>query len=268
LLGVFALYAAEARTPTPADLELLGRATHVAGIAVQRHELDEQLRELAARLEAAREEERSGSAREIHDQLGQSLTAIKLDLSWIARRAASPAGLDIPRDVLLERLRATIALTDEVIQQVRRISAELRPGVLDDLGLTAAIEWQAQEFQKRTGVTCAVSSTLGETHLSRDVSTAVFRICQEALTNVARHANATRVEVSLEGGTDSLRLEVRDDGGGVPAEVIQSPKSLGLLGMRERARHIGGSTEVRAGAEGTLVSLEVPLMNVADREER
>jgi signal transduction histidine kinase len=260
VLGTFALYYTTPRSPSPAELDLITRATHVAGIAIQRHELDEQQRHLAARLEAAREEERAGIAREIHDQLGQSLTAIKLDIAWIAKQMRAPRN-DAPASTesLLERLGAASEMTDTVIHEVRRISADLRPGVLDDLGLLAAIEWQAQKFERSTGVPCTVRSNLGEARLERRVSTALFRILQESLTNVARHASATRVDVDLERTEQSLTLRVRDDGKGIDAGIAVDPTTLGLLGMRERARHVGGNVTVRRDANGgTLVSVEVP----------
>src|SRR6185312_17295153 len=154
----------------------------LAAIAIERRELEDQLRALSAHMESALEAQRTGIAREIHDELGQSLTALKMDIAWILRRAA---GDTLDRDGLTERLRGMSGLADGMIQQVRKISAELRPGVLDDLGLVAAIEWQAQEFEERTGVACFVKSG-GEGSVDRSTSTAVFRIFQEALTNVTR----------------------------------------------------------------------------------
>jgi signal transduction histidine kinase len=149
--------------------------------------------------------------------------------------------------------------TDEIIQQVRRISSELRPGVLDDLGLLAAIEWQAQEFEERTGTICNVESDVGDANLPRDVSTALFRVFQEALTNVARHANASHVGVRLAFAGDDLCLEVRDDGRGITEAQTGNPRSLGLLGIRERARHLGGAAAIAAEATGgTVVSVHVP----------
>jgi PAS domain S-box-containing protein len=264
VLGTFALYYREPRSPTPSDLEVIARATHVAGIAIQRHELDEQLRALSARIEAVREEERTGVAREIHDELGQALTALKMDVAWIARHADSEAGLD--KGVLLEKLGGISEMTDGIIDGVRRISAALRPGVLDDLGLVAAIEWQAQEFERRTSQTCAVHASIGDARFARQLSTDIFRIFQEALTNVARHADAKHVEVRLERVEGCLRMEVADDGKGIPHEAVQSQGSLGLLGIRERARRLGGVVSV-AGVpgKGTLVVVDVPLAPGAER---
>jgi signal transduction histidine kinase len=205
-----------------------------------------------------REQERTGIAREIHDELGQALTALSMDLAWIARRAGADSVL--ASDLLMEKVAPMLRMTEDVIKRVRRISAELRPGVLDDLGLLAAIEWQAQEFEKRAGVPCFIESNLGEERLERNLTTAVFRIFQEALTNVARHAQAGRVDISLSRDTACLRLEVRDDGTGISAEAARDGASLGLLGMRERARRLGGTAAIApAAGQGTAVVIELPL---------
>jgi len=252
VLGTFALYYREPRAPTADDIALIERATHLAGIAIEHIQLEDQLRELSAHVESVREDERTGIAREIHDVLGQGLTALKMDLAWLARRTTG-------QEPLLEKLRAMSEATDEIIQQVRRISTELRPGVLDDLGLLAGIEWQAQEFEGRTGTLCTVESNLGDAKLPRDVSTAIFRIFQEALTNVARHAEARHVGVRLDLADDVLDLEVRDDGKGITHAQAGNPRSLGLLGIRERARRLGGRATVAAGTQGgTVVSVRVP----------
>lgn len=222
-------------------------------------EFAHQLRELSAHIEAAREAERTGIAREIHDQLGQALTVLKMDLSWIARRASSEAGL--AREQLLEKVKALVQMTDETIDEVRRISAELRPGILDQVGLGAALAWKAKELEKRTQLACLVDSTLPpEAKLDRALSTAVFRVFQEALTNVVRHAEATRVDVVLAAREGALVLEVRDDGRGITPEQIDDPHSLGLLGIRERLRPFGGTIAfARAEPKGTVVTVRVPL---------
>jgi len=252
VLGTFALYYREPRAPTGEDLALIERATHLAGIAIEHLQLEDQLRALSAHVESVREDERTGIAREIHDVLGQALTALKMDLAWLARRATG-------QEALLEKLRAMSEATDEIIQQVRRISTELRPGVLDDLGLLAAIEWQAQEFEERTGTLCTVESNVGDAPLPRDVSTALFRIFQEALTNVARHAEAREVAVHLWLADGELRMEVRDDGRGITVAQAGNPRSLGLLGIRERARRLGGGAAIAAGPSGgTVVWVHVP----------
>src|SRR5262249_31405916 len=159
------------------------------------------LHALSDRIEAIREDERTGIAREIHDELGQALTALKMDIAWVARRLGEPAAIG---EKLVEMTRSA----DDIIRAVRRISAELRPRILDDLGLQAAIEWQAEEFTERTGTRCEVRSNLGDAPLGRALATAVFRIFQEALTNVARHAHATLVIVQLRLERRELKLEV------------------------------------------------------------
>ena len=259
VLGTFGFYYRAPRSPDASDLEITARAARLAGIAIDRSQLEQQLRDLSAHIESALEEERTGIAREIHDELGQSLTALKMDIAWIDRRAASPSG-ELDRAELREKLATMSALTDEVIGQVRRISAELRPGVLDDLGLVAAIEWQAQDFEERTGTACVVRSNRGDANVDRSLATAVFRIFQEALTNVTRHAAAKRVEVTIAIDDAALSLDVRDDGTGITVEAAQSRKSLGLLGMREHAHRFGGSLVVEAATpQGTRVALRVPL---------
>ena len=259
-LGTFELHYAEPRSPGRDDRELVARATYLAGIAITRTRLEEQLRALSARAEQVREDERSGIAREIHDDLGQALTAIKIDLSWLARRVSGDSSGS--GQTLLEKLDEMSRMTDEVIGRVRRISSDLRPGVLDDLGLLAALEWEASRFEERTGVSCVVASNLGDDVLERDLSTAVFRIAQEAMTNVARHAEASNVAIDLHRSDDgrSLRLRVRDDGVGILDEAAREPTSLGLLGMRERARRLGGTVcTSRLPEGGTLVEVIVPI---------
>jgi signal transduction histidine kinase len=213
----------------------------------------EQLRNLSAHLESVREEERTRLAREIHDELGQTMTALKMDLSWLSRR------LDSQREALLEKTHSMEALLDATIRTVQRLSGELRPGLLDDLGLAAAIEWQAGEFQKRTGIACDVRLSLGETMLSRNHATAIFRIYQETLTNVIRHARATRVSILLQAQEDRLILEVKDNGRGITEEETRGAKAFGLIGMRERVLALKGELAIsgRSG-QGTTVTVTVP----------
>lgn len=257
VLGTFALYYTEPRDSRPEDEVLVARATEIAGIAIQRHQLEQQLRDLTAHAEHAREEERIGIARELHDTLGQALTGLKMDVAWIARHVESG---DLPREALLEKAKTISETSDELIAVTRRISADLRPGVLDALGLLAAFEWQAQDFSERTGIHCDLTSNLGLTKIDRDTSTALFRVLQEALTNVARHANASHVDVKLELDGDELRLEVRDDGRGVTPEHAHGSQSLGLLGVRERARRLGGFAVIAGEpGKGTLLRVSVPV---------
>jgi len=214
----------------------------------------EQLRTLAARLQSIREEERSRIAREVHDVLGQTLTGIKMDAAWIL--AKLPEG----QTKLVARAKSMSSLIDSMVQMVRRIATDLRPGILDNLGLVAAVEWQASEFQTRTGIACQVTSNLRDASLASDSATAVFRIFQETLTNVARHAQATAVTVSLSEQQDRVVLQVADNGRGIDlAEVTQS-KSVGLIGMRERAAILGGDLVISgAPGQGTTVVLAIPL---------
>jgi signal transduction histidine kinase len=231
--------------------------SHVAGIAIERHELDEQLRQLAAHIDAAREDDRTVIAREIHDQLGQQLTLLKVDLAWIARRATADT---LARDQLLEKLGGIGELADELIAEVRRISTELRPAILDDVGLDAALAWQAEEFTRRTKIACTLHSGLSDDdHIPRAIATAVFRVFQEALTNVIRHAGATHVDVRIEEASTGLIMTVSDDGEGIAPDKLENPRSLGLLGMRERARRLGGTVTIeRRKPHGTTVTLELP----------
>lgn len=212
----------------------------------------EQLRGLAAHLLTIREEERARISREVHDELGQSLTAVKMDLAWLAARVPQKNAQ------MLERIRSTRQLADNIIQSVRRISTELRPAVLD-LGLAAAVEWQVQEFQIRSGIQCTVRLLTREV-IESNASTAMFRIFQETLTNVARHASATRAEVVLEKQRDRLVLLIRDNGRGFDQAVPSRSKSLGLLGMRERAAILGGRVSISsAPGKGTTVTAWIPL---------
>lgn len=245
-----------------------GQATRVIQVAVDVTEAkragerlrasEAELRALAARLQQIREEERARIAREIHDELGQALTALKLDLGWIRGRLGRPEAAS--------KLVAMSGLVDEMVRTVRRIATELRPGVLDHVGLAAAIEWEAGEFASRTGIPCVLHSALGDCPLERDLATAVFRIFQETLTNVARHADAGQVTVRLGNQDGWLVLEVSDDGRGINDAAIHNPGSLGLLGMRERALAFQGELELSGCAgQGTTVRLRLPLVAVRER---
>jgi len=225
--------------------------------ARDRERLEESLREvrrLAAHLQDSREHERRLIAREIHDELGHQLTALKIDLVSLERE------LQRTNSILASRATSMKALFDQVIGSVRRISSELRPGLLDDFGLATAIEWQAEAFEERTGVATEFVADAGDDSVSAAVQIAVFRILQEALDNVARHARADRVRVALRREHGELRLEVSDDGVGFDLKRPQPETALGLTGMRERAIGLGGSfrIETHPGA-GTNVALILPL---------
>jgi len=220
----------------------------------------ELLRRLLGRLQSLVEEEKMRLSRDIHDQLGQALTALKLELSRIRRMLLSD-GLAQQAAGIREIERSA----NRVIQMVRKISTELRPGILDELGVIAAIEWMAKDFQKRTGIGCKVTIRAVDTVSDTIRATAIFRIVQETLTNVVRHAAASQVNVSLEEKDDSLIVEVRDNGIGIREERIFGSKSLGLLGIRERVLMLGGETVIRGKhGEGTLVRVTLPMGNGAD----
>jgi signal transduction histidine kinase len=239
---------------TRALREAIQRAEHRKA-EEQLRESHEQLRALSMYLQTVREEERTSIAREVHDELGQALTSCKLDLSWLANRL--PRG----QKVLLEKARELSAQMDSTIQTVRRISTELRPGVLDHLGLAAALEWQANEFQNRTGIRCDVRSNLRETQLDQNLNTTLFRIFQETLTNVIRHAGATRVTAHLKQTDGRIILEVEDNGRGITRSEISNTLSMGLLGMRERAALLGGWFKIGrlAPGKGTRVRVSIPV---------
>jgi len=214
----------------------------------------EQLRDLSLHLESIREEERTNSAREIHDELGQLLTALKIDISWVSKRVPQAEAS------LVEKIGTMYELVDKAIQTVKRISSELRPGLLDDLGLAAAIEWQAQELRKRTDIDFEFRASPKEITLDRDRSTALFRICQEALTNVVRHANATRVKLSLQKKQGRILFRISDNGKGIEEKQLSDPKAFGLIGMRERARAWGGEVKITGTpGKGTVVAVSIPL---------
>jgi signal transduction histidine kinase len=218
-----------------------------------RRSLD-QLRALTTYLQYVREEERTRIAREVHDELGQALTGLKLDMSWIASKLGKSA------KPVQQKVKTMVDHIDSTIQTVRRIATELRPGILDSLGLIAAMEWQANEFQSRTGIPCVVTTTLEETIWDQDITTVFFRIYQETLTNIIRHAKATRVAVRLDQDNDTLVMTVSDNGRGISEEEMASTRSLGLLGMRERAMLVGGEVTLQgAPGKGTTVTLRVPL---------
>jgi signal transduction histidine kinase len=219
----------------------------------------ENLRALAARLLVVREEERTFLAREIHDVLAQDLTRLKIDLVWLQRRLAK-LGKGAAAGSLAARVAEMNQMAARVLHCVQRIATGLRPVVLDSLGLSAAVEWQARDFQDHSKIQCRASVPADEVTVGHDAATAVFRILQESLTNVQRHAHATRVEVSLRHEIGQLLLRVEDNGRGIRAQQLRDPRSIGLVGMRERALLLGGQLEIRShpGA-GTVIELRIPL---------
>jgi signal transduction histidine kinase len=264
-----ALQHAEAQS-TKAELEqLVNNRTEELQATIQKLELEnvqrertqeqlevsrEQLRSLSARLQATREEERARIAREVHDELGQQLTGLKMDIAWLRKKMREQ------QEPLLKKTRMMAELIDDTVQTVRKITQELRPGILDDFGLLAAIEWQVQEFQKRSGIECQLMSYVDEVRMPTESATAVFRVFQETLTNVMRHAGATRVEVTLEKYDGRLVLQIEDNGRGISERELHGAQSLGLLGMRERIHLLEGEIDIRGVAnEGTLVVVKIPL---------
>ncbi len=213
----------------------------------------QQLRDLTRYLQNAREKERSLIAREIHDEFGQALTALKMDLTWMSKRLPP----DTP--ILAGKITTMSKMVDDTIRMVQRIATALRPGLLDDLGLVAAMEWQMQEFAERSGITFELHTPEEETTLNRDFALTLYRIFQEALTNVARHANAASVRVELEVDPGEVLLIIGDDGDGITESELAATTSLGLIGMRERARSIGGDVIIQGvPGQGTTVTVCVP----------
>ncbi len=213
----------------------------------------ERLRALSAHVESVREEERRRLAREVHDTLGQALTGLKINLSLLGRRLSGDSELE-------ERVGSMASLVDATIKSVREIATELRPGVLDDLGLEAALEWQVKRFGEMTGLEAVFVSDAGDSQLDKSLAVSLFRIAQEALTNTARHAEAGRVEVRLAEEQGDVLLEIKDDGRGIEEAEASDRGGLGILGMRERAHMLGGEVEVKGSREaGTSVIVRIPL---------
>jgi PAS domain S-box-containing protein len=214
----------------------------------------EQLRSLSAHLQQIREEERMRIARELHDELGGFLTVLKLDLASLCKEPAT--GSASFRQKIDSMSKAIV----QAIGSVRRICSDLRPSVLDHIGLTAGIGWQVEEWQAKTGIRCTMRSAIDDESIDSGRATAAFRVLQEALTNVARHAHASSVQVQLWIADGRLRLEIHDDGCGIADRTVADATSLGLLGMKERVHSFGGSVEIRgAPACGTTVDVSIPL---------
>jgi signal transduction histidine kinase len=219
----------------------------------------EQLLALSTYQQTLREEERKHIALEIHDELGQSLTGLKMELHLLNRQIKDSChpGSDSINDSIADMMH----LINNSIGTVRRIATELRPPILDDLGLIAALEWQLGEFQRRTSVSCNISSNIENINIKNEFAITIFRIFQESLTNIMRHAEANSVRVNLREKDSKLVLRIEDNGKGIPEENITTEKSLGILGMHERARQIGADLQIFKGPEaGTTVLLTVPLV--------
>lgn len=245
------------RGPDGKPVRMLGCHIDITG----RKQAEEAMRALAARLEAVREEERAGLARELHDDLGATLTGLNMDLHWL-RRKLPQAGEPAARAAFDDKIRAMTGIVDAATETVQHICVALRPAVLDDLGLAPALEWETRQFESRTGLRCDLSLPAGELALDGPRAIALFRVFQEILTNVARHARAKSVSIRLTRDNQRLVLCVRDDGRGVSAAEIAAPRSLGLLGMRERVAAFGGTVEITGQpGNGTTVTVRVPMGN-------
>ena len=219
---------------------------------VESAEMNEQLRDLSAYLQNVREDERIHIAREMHDELGQVLTGFKMDVSWLRKKLANSND-----PVMIEKLDSMLAVVDDSIKFVRKLASELRPSILDDLGLVPALEWHSQEFEKRYNIKTEFNSAIPDLNIPSVVATGLFRMYQESLTNVARHSNATRVVVKLTINNDELSLSISDDGKGFDISQANK-KTLGLLGMKERAAMIGGKLEIISEpGKGTTIIITV-----------
>ena len=236
-------------------LDITKRKQAEAKLSEQR----EQLRALTAKISAIREEERTVISREIHDSLGQLLTGLKLDMAWLGKRINQQVEGET-RKMLTKKTDSITELLDQTINTVRELATQLRPGILDTLGLSAAIEWQVEDLKKRSGIECELWLCPEPKNLPQEKATVIFRILQEILTNVIRHAEATRVVIHLMPNNDALLLTVIDNGRGITTAELHHPKSLGLLGMRERANSIGGEVKLEgAVGRGTTVTVRIPL---------
>ena len=224
----------------------------------------ENLRNLASHLQSVREEERTMISREIHDELGQGLTALKMDLYWLSKHLPEQDEL---YQKMKQKTEGMLELIDQNVSAVQRLMTQLRPVLLDDLNLSAAIEWETEEFAKRTGTAYILDLDLNGKELDKTFATTIFRIFQEALTNVARHAQASSITVSLRVEDGSLVLEVSDNGVGIEQSKITGNQSFGLIGMKERALSYGGDVLIRRNlGKGTTVRAVVPLPEQTSRE--
>ncbi|MEP7169120.1 MAG: histidine kinase [Bacteroidota bacterium] len=217
---------------------------------------NDRLRELFFHLQNVREEERTRIAREIHDELGQQLTGLKMGISWLNRKINSK------EKIICEKINEMLKQIDSTIHAVRRISTELRPGILDKLGLIAALEWQTSEFAKHAEIKCSFYSECNEEDFNNNIATAIFRIYQESLTNVTRHASATQVKSLLQKKGGNIILRISDNGKGFDPGRLPDVTSLGILGMKERAILMGGELDIKSiQGKGTTVLLKIPVQS-------
>jgi len=270
-LGVFMVYAGQPGFFGAEELQSLEALGDNLAFAIESHQTEQQrvraeaavrdsnrqLQSLAARLQSLQEEERTRIAREIHDELGQLLTGLKMGYRAMEQELER---LGDPRlNPILEKAVSAAEITDVLAKSVQHIATELRPAMLDRLGLVMALTREAELFQQHTGIPCRFKAPEAEPPMPVEAATALYRICQEALTNVGRHAGATRVEIELQAPSGLLTLEIRDNGKGIPGANLSGNHSLGLLGMKERARQLGGEVAFNAGATGgTVVTVKIP----------
>lgn len=223
----------------------------------------EQLRALTSYLQNVREDERTQIAREIHDELGQTLTGLKMDISWLKNKLHGIKGM--PQSIM-EKINSLLMLTNSTIQSTRELALKLRPSMLDDLGLIATIEWQTKVFEERSGIRCTFRHKLDEQVVSKELATTYYRILQECLTNIARHADATEVELYVMQTATGITMRIHDNGRGIPLRAINDPASFGLIGMRERVRLLKGKLSITGSPEkGTTVLVSVAIGKISDR---
>lgn len=264
LVGVLEFYSGNKSTD-PSFFEAVSHISSQIGRVFERRDSEnylktsgEQLRALSARLQEVREEERLLVAREIHDELGQLLTVLKIDLTLLKNNFQKSKG----SDSVVSELLSMIKVADSGIESVQRIATELRPLILEDLGLLEGIEWYAKDFEKRTGIRCEIRIPAGILSLEKDASIALFRIFQEALTNAARHSKASSIQVSCLEEGQFLILKIQDNGIGIDPKKLNQSKSLGLIGMRERAVVLGGEVSISGGpGKGVSVIVKIPISN-------
>jgi signal transduction histidine kinase len=260
VIGVVNIETSRPNAYAAEDQRLLETLAAQMAIAIQNSQLlaleresQRRLRQLANYLQEALEAERARIAREIHDEFGQMLTALKIDTVWLRKR------LPPDRAELAGKTAEMMELIDQAVKAVRNLASELRPGLLDDLGLVPALEWYAQQFSKRTGIICEIDLGSDDIGLIETASTAVFRIFQETLTNITRHAKATYVSISLGQAEDGFFMTVRDNGQGMAHKQLRGQRSLGIIGMSERVRALGGTLDIQsAPGRGTSLILKLP----------
>jgi signal transduction histidine kinase len=227
----------------------------VMGVGIDisdRVQYQKELRALTLHLEKIREEERTIIAREIHDELGQQLTGLRMDLSWIKMKTES-----LP---IKNKIMDSIGLIDTTMKTVRRISTRLRPGILDDLGLIATLEWQMEEFQKRYDMPAHFETNVSRVDLDTEITTSVFRIFQESLTNIAKHSQANQISASITILENQLTLIITDNGIGFDSDMIKDKKTFGIIGMRERTLLMNGQLQIESQCDnGTVVKVIIPL---------